>query len=71
MQKVRLKRGAADKAMARTNLSQNGVARRLEVSTGYLSQLLAGRRNPSPRVRQRILDTFKMKFDELFEFVEE
>lgn len=48
--------------------SQNWLAQRLEVTSGYMAQMLNGDRNPSPEMRQKLLDYFKdeYSFDDLF-----
>ncbi len=54
----------------RRNLSQNWLAKRLGISSGYMTQLLNGTRAPSPRLRNRIQEHFAdMEFDELFDTV--
>ena len=53
------------------NLSQNELARRCEISSGYMSQLLTGARFAGPAVRTRIATNLKLEFDDLFEEVEE
>jgi transcriptional regulator with XRE-family HTH domain len=64
---VRLNSCVLRDMMARQNLSQDRLARRLRISSTFLSQLLAGRRNPSPAIRQRILDALEhYNFDDLF-----
>ena len=58
------------KILARKNMSQNCFAMRLGVSSGYMSQLMSGVRNPSPVLREKILAELKMNengFDEIFE----
>ena len=58
------------KILARKNMSQNCFAMRLGVSSGYMSQLMSGVRNPSPELREKILSELKMSekgFDEIFE----
>ena len=57
------------KILARKNMSQNCFAMRLGVSSGYMSQLMTGVRNPSPPLREKILQALKMDengFDEIF-----
>jgi len=66
MIKVRVNRDAVQLAMAKRNLSQNMLAVRTGISSGYISQLILGARYPSPRVRQRILDVLGVDFDEVF-----
>jgi transcriptional regulator with XRE-family HTH domain len=53
--------------LLRRNLSQNGLALRLCISSGYCSQLLSGARCPSPSVRKRIQKVLAEDFDSLFE----
>jgi transcriptional regulator with XRE-family HTH domain len=54
--------------LARLNLSQNTLARRAGVSSGFMSQLLTGRRFAGPETRQKIMDCLpKLNFDQLFE----
>lgn len=53
--------------MASANCSQNVLARRIGVSRSYLSQLINGRREPSPKVREKLLDALcGATFDDLF-----
>ena len=53
--KVALKSKGIQRHLARKNKSQNWLAFRLKISTGYMSQLMTGVRNPSPELRERIL----------------
>lgn len=53
----------------RHGISQNQLADQLDVSRGYVSQMLNHRRNPSPRMRRLLADFTGLDFDELFEFV--
>lgn len=56
--------------IARRNWSQNRFAARCGLTSGHLSQLLSGKRQPGPDVRQRLLDALvPMAFDDLFEEV--
>ena len=65
--KVKLKAQTIRRILARKNLSQNWFAQRLGTSSGYLSQLMAGRRYPSPPMRQKILEVLPdYDFDDLF-----
>ena len=55
--------------LARKNMSQNNFAYRIGVSSGYMSQLMSGIRNPSPLLRERILTALKLdesSFDKIF-----
>lgn len=67
MVKVRLNNQALQLAMARRNMSQNMLAARIGISSGYISQLMRGDRYASPRVRQKILDALNpLTFDDVF-----
>ena len=49
------------------NMSQNELARKVGISSGYLSQLISGRKCPSPEVRRKLqaaleVDSFKDLF---------
>ena len=49
------------------DISQNELARRVGISSGYLSQLMSGAAHPSPRVRRRLLRVLEASdFDDLF-----
>jgi transcriptional regulator with XRE-family HTH domain len=55
--------------LARKNMSQNNFAYRIGASSGYMSQLMSGIRNPSPLLRERILTALKLdesNFDQIF-----
>ena len=67
--KVSLKPKVLKERLARRNISQNCFALKLEVSSGYMSQLFSGIRNPSPKLRKKILNVLKLdenNFDEVF-----
>jgi transcriptional regulator with XRE-family HTH domain len=58
--------------LARRNISQNWFADRVGASSGYMSQLINGTRNPSPSMRDKILQVLKeYQFDDLFYLPEE
>lgn len=64
---VRVRTDFVRRVLTRRNLSQNHLAHKLEISKGYLSQLLSGERHPSPVVRERMMDVLRVDdFDELF-----
>jgi transcriptional regulator with XRE-family HTH domain len=53
--------------IARQNISQNELARRLGITSGYMSQLVCGTRCPSPRLRRKMLEHLdSLSFDDLF-----
>lgn len=69
--KVYLRNKEIKKHLIRKNKSQNWLAYKLEVSTGYMSQLMDGSRNPSPKLRERLMNILTdKKFDDLFEIRE-
>ena len=51
-------------------ISQNFLAHRLKISSGYCSQILSGARTPSPRLRQKLMRVLKEDFETLFEQIE-
>lgn len=63
---VGLKRKEVKKRLARKNISLNGFARKLGISSGYMSQLMCGIRHPSPKLRQSISDYLGCEFDDIF-----
>lgn len=64
---VKLNNNELKLQLARKNMSQNWLAQRLGVTSGYISQLMCGVRNPSPRLREKIMKLFpECDFDELF-----
>jgi len=70
---VNLKNCEFRKILTRRNMSQNRFAMKLGISSGYMSQLMCGFRNPSPDLREKILAELKMdesRFDDLFEIKE-
>jgi transcriptional regulator with XRE-family HTH domain len=65
--RVRIHSEAIWAIIARRNISQNELATELGISSGYMSQLLCGKRSPSPQLRRRILTHLEpITFDELF-----
>lgn len=68
MVKVYLKKDTVLNLLARKNKSQNWLAIKLGVSSGFMSQILAKKRALSPEMRERFLGYFEgLVFDELFE----
>ena len=65
--KVRMNQTAVLRAMARRNMSQNMLAIRAGISSGYISQLMCGTRYPSPMVREKLQDVLDpLTFDDIF-----
>ena len=72
MMKVRLNRRTIQVALVRRNMSQNMMASRTGLSSGYLSQLMCGTRYASPRARRKIMELLSpMTFDDLFTIEED
>ena len=69
--KVLLRAEAVWDRLNRLNMSQNDLARALNVSSGHLSRLINGRRCPSPSMRRRLMEVLDCSdFDELFVVVD-
>lgn len=66
MLKVSLKKGTVEKWLVKMNISQNEFAKQFGSSSPYISQILTGKRHPSPRFRARLLEFFGKEFDDLF-----
>lgn len=67
MLKAKLRSEYVQEHLLRRNMSQAKLARRLGVSTGYMSQLMTGQRMPGPVLRLRLMNEFSVGFDTLFE----
>lgn len=66
--KTYLRKNEIKKILIRKNQSQNWLASRIQISSGYICQLLNGSRNPSPKIRERIMNNLpEYSFDDLFE----
>jgi transcriptional regulator with XRE-family HTH domain len=52
------------------SISQNSLAHKLQISSGYCSQLLSGTRTPSPGLRRKLMRELKADFDTLFESIQ-
>jgi len=65
--RVKLNQAAVLRAIARRNMSQNMLAIRAGSSSGYISQIICGTRNPSPRMREKLLSVLApLTFDDIF-----
>ncbi len=53
--RIAIKAKSFRRYLAEHNLSQNEFAHMAGTNSGYLSQLLSGKRFPSPRMRARLL----------------
>ena len=65
--RVKLNQAAVLRAIARRNMSQNMLAIRAGTSSGYISQIMCGTRNPSPRMREKLqIALAPLTFDDIF-----
>jgi len=64
--KVLVKGNAVRIRLVRKNQRASWLARKVSISRGYMSQLLAGSRSPSPPLRERLQAALDAEFDELF-----
>ncbi len=65
--RVRMNQAAVLRAIARRNMSQNMLAIRAGVSSGYISQIMCGTRYPSPKVREKLQSVLMpLTFDDIF-----
>jgi len=72
MIKIMLNREFVGKVLTRRNISQNGLARRLRISSGYMSQIMNGSRYISAKMRRRIFRYFRnYDFNDLFLIIED
>ncbi|GAG58331.1 unnamed protein product [marine sediment metagenome] len=66
--KAFLKSNEIKKILIRRNISQNYFAILVGTSSGYMSHLMTGKRNPSPKMRIKILKALNRKeFNNIFE----
>jgi transcriptional regulator with XRE-family HTH domain len=64
---VQLNAAAIRRILAEKNRTQNWLAQRVGTTSGYMSQMLAGHRHPSPKMRRAILKVLKgYDFKEIF-----
>ena len=65
--RVLLKAQALWDLLQRLNISQNELARAMGTTSGYLSQIISGKRCASPDMRRRLLSALgNPPFDDLF-----
>lgn len=65
--KVRLNQRCVWGRIDQLNMSQNALARRLGITSGYLSQLMTGSRCPSAEMRKHLQEVLGItSFDDLF-----
>lgn len=64
---VKVNKLALLRAIARRNMSQNMLAIKAGSTSGYISQIMCGTRNPSPRMREKLLNALApLTFDDIF-----
>ena len=72
MLKIMLNREFVEKVLTRRNISQNGLAKRLRISSSYMSQIMNGGRYISARMRRRIFRYFRRyDFNDVFIIIED
>ena len=65
--RVKLRPGPVWELITQRNMSQNELASQAGISSGYLSQLISGRKSPSPEVRRRLQAALEIScFEDLF-----
>lgn len=56
------------KAMFIKGLNLSDLSIKAEVSTTYLSQIINGKKVPSPKLAKKIADTLDVEIEDIFEF---
>ncbi len=65
--RVKLNSHAVWELLNRRNMTQNELARLVDTSSGYLSQLISGTRRPSAAFRKKLMEVLGVTdFDDLF-----
>ena len=72
MLKIMLNREFVEKVLARRNISQNGLAKRLRISSGHMSLIMNGDRYISAKIRRRICRYFRhYDFNDIFIIIDD
>jgi transcriptional regulator with XRE-family HTH domain len=72
MLKTMLNREFVEKMLTRRNISQNGLARRLRISSGHMSLIMNGDRYISAKIRRRICRYFRRyDFNDIFIIIDD
>jgi transcriptional regulator with XRE-family HTH domain len=72
MLKIMLNQEFVEKVLTRRNISQNGLAKRLRISSGHMSLIMNGDRYISAKIRRRICRYFRRyDFSDIFIIVED
>ncbi|KFE41948.1 helix-turn-helix transcriptional regulator [Staphylococcus agnetis] len=67
MFKVYVKRNDLKKAMFIKGLNLSTLAIKAEVSSTYLSQIINGKKTPSPKLAKKIADALDVEIEDVFE----
>lgn len=65
---VLINSNALKKAMFLKGLNLSDLAIKTEVSTTYLSQIINGKKTPSPKLAKKIANVLDLDIEDLFEF---
>lgn len=68
---IRTKRRKLIETRMKAGFTQRGLAREAGLTSGYMSQIERGIRQPGPQAAKRICQALNVDFDDLFELVEE
>lgn len=64
--KVIMQSNEVRQAMLREGYNISALAEQVKVGVSYMSQILNGKRNPSPKLAKRIADTLGVEIEEIF-----
>jgi len=65
--RVKVNKIAVEKEIARRNMTQNHLALKAGITSGYISQLMCGLRHPSPETREKLQNALHpLTFDDIF-----
>jgi transcriptional regulator with XRE-family HTH domain len=71
MLKTMLNREFVERVLTRRNISQNSLAKRLRISSGYMSLIMNGDRYVSAKMRRRICRYFRRyDFNDVFTIID-
>lgn len=68
---VLINSNALKKAMFLKGLNLSDLAIKTKVSTTYLSQIINGKKIPSPKLAKKIANVLDLNIEDLFEFEEQ
>ena len=68
---VSINSNALKKAMFLKGLNLSDLAIKTKVSTTYLSQIINGKKIPSPKLAKKIANVLDLNIEDLFEFEEQ